>query len=158
MPKTFHHAFSIEYPSHAIELFTDIEAFSPKDEKYKSGIKTFAIWDTGATMSSISPNLAKSLRLTSVDSLVIDGINSSEDCDIVMVSIKLPNDIIIPDLRVAVCDFNPSAVDVLVGMDIIRMGDFMVSNGKDKTLFSFAIPPLPMKINLVNQADNINKQ
>jgi hypothetical protein len=43
-------------------------------------------------------------------------------------------------------------------MDIIKLGDFMIANGRDKTLFSFAAPPLPMKINLVNQADNIIKQ
>jgi hypothetical protein len=42
-------------------------------------------------------------------------------------------------------------------MDIIKIGDFMIANSLGKTLFSFAAPPLPTRINLVNQADHINQ-
>jgi hypothetical protein len=159
MPEPFYHAFYMEYPSPAVlELFTKAKVFTVEDIDFKNGMDVFAVWDTGATISCISPNLAKKLNLQILDTTVIDGVNSSEEADIVTISFGLPNNVVIPDLRVAVCDFTPDAVDILVGMDIIRMGDFMISNGKDKTLFSFAMPPLPVKINLVNQADHINKQ
>jgi hypothetical protein len=45
---------------------------------------------------------------------------------------------------------------MLIGMDIIMMGDFVISNGGGTTLFSFAIPPLPQKIDLVDEADAEN--
>jgi len=44
-----------------------------------------------------------------------------------------------------------------IGMNIIKFCDFMIANGHGKTLFSFAAPPLPMKINLANQADLVNR-
>jgi hypothetical protein len=49
-------------------------------------------------------------------------------------------------------------LEFIVGMDIIRFGDFMIANSWGKTLFSFAAPPLPIRINLVNQADQINME
>jgi len=35
---------------------------------------------------------------------------------------------------------------VLIGMDIISLGDFALSNGNHQTLFSFAVPPFKDKI------------
>jgi hypothetical protein len=48
------------------------------------------------------------------------------------------------DRRFYVC--NIPGVEVLIGMDIISMGDFNISNANGKTLFSFVIPPYKNKI------------
>jgi hypothetical protein len=37
-------------------------------------------------------------------------------------------------------------VDLLIGMDIIQLGDFSISNGAGKTLFTFAMPSFEDKI------------
>jgi hypothetical protein len=49
-------------------------------------------------------------------------------------------------------------VDMLVGMDIIRLGDFSISNGAGKTLFTFAMPPFENKTDLYEKALAVNKQ
>jgi len=36
--------------------------------------------------------------------------------------------------------------DIIIGMDIISMGDFVITNARGKTLFSFVIPTLNKKI------------
>ena len=57
-----------------------------------------------------------------------------------MAGIWLPNKVHIPEIRVtegAIAD-----VDVLIGMDIICMGDFAVTNKDGRTNFTFRIPSL----------------
>ena len=149
-----HEAFAVEYPHLASELFTGIDLFNPADtETY---IKTFALWDTGATISSIAPGLLKKLCLEPIDSIIIEGINSLEKCEQVLVHVGLPNRIIVPNIKPSVCNFGPPHLEFIIGMDIIKFCDLMIANDRGKTLFSFAVPPLPMKINLVDQAEHIN--
>ena len=45
---------------------------------------------------------------------------------------------------------------MLIGMDIIRLGDFSISNGAGKTLFTFAMPPFDDKIDLYEKAISVN--
>jgi len=35
---------------------------------------------------------------------------------------------------------------MIIGMDIISLGDFALGNGNNQTLFSFAVPPFQEKI------------
>jgi hypothetical protein len=48
-------------------------------------------------------------------------------------------------------------VDMLIGMDIIRLGDFSISNGAGKTTFTFAMPPFDDKIDLYEKAIAVNR-
>jgi len=154
MPDKRHEAFFIEYPKLTLELSAEIELFNPAD--VCKPVKIFAIWDTGATISCISPNALKKLGLEPIDSIMIEGINSLERCDQVLVHIGLPNTILVQNIKPAVCIFSPSDIDFIIGMDVIKTGDFMLSNSEGKSLFSFATPPLPNRINLVNEAEKIN--
>jgi hypothetical protein len=45
---------------------------------------------------------------------------------------------------------------MLIGMDIIRLGDFHISNTGSRTLFSFVIPPLPEQFDLTRKAGELN--
>jgi len=44
--------------------------------------------------------------------------------------------------------------EMLIGMDIISLGDFALSNGGDQTLFSFAVPPFLDKIDFSKRQNN----
>jgi hypothetical protein len=48
--------------------------------------------------------------------------------------------------------------DIIIGMDIINMGDFAVCNTENKTSFSFVVPPLPDRINFADKAEILNRQ
>jgi len=155
MPNQRHEAFSVEYTDLTSELFTEVVLFNPAD--MDTYVETLALWDTGATISSIAPGLLKKLNLEPIDSIIVEGVNSLERCDLVLVHVGLPNKIFFPNIKPSVCDFGPPNLEFIIGMDIIKSCDFMIANGHGKTLFSFAAPPLPMKINLVNQADHVNR-
>lgn len=59
--------------------------------------------------------------------------------DIYIVDITLPDNIVIPGVEA--CHINPDRDhDALIGMDIISMGDFAVSNYNGKTAFTFRMP------------------
>jgi hypothetical protein len=62
------------------------------------------------------------------------------ESNIYFVNFKLPNKVIIQKVRVL--EGIPSNCDALIGMDIIGFGDFAVSSGQDKTIFSFRLPSM----------------
>ena len=130
-----HSALKNEYQNLANRLTSDIE-ISDISQKSKN-IKIKALWDTGAMMTAITPEAAKSLNLVSYDRRKVKGIKDEITlAGIARVYIKLPN---IPEIKcdVLICSLVKD-IDLLIGMDIIKLGDFSISNGREKTLFTFA--------------------
>lgn len=149
-----HSAFKNEYPNLAIRLTSETEIIDMSQVSKK--IKVKALWDTGAMMSAITPEAAKSLNLVSYDRKKVKGINNEVSlAGIARVRIKLPN---ITEIKcdVLICNLVKD-IDLLIGMDIIQLGDFSISNGAGKTLFTFAMPPLEDKADLYEKANAVNK-
>ena len=86
----------------------------------------------------------RKLNLMSVDKKPISGVHGSQIVDLVLITVELPNGVIKKNVKVAVCNMTANA-DVIIGMDIISLGDFAISNGNEQTLFSFAVPPFKEK-------------
>jgi len=101
-----------------------------------------AIWDTGATHTVISKRVVDELNLklhTKRKTFIADG--SLEKCDVFLINLVLPNHVEI--IGVAATHLNIGAsCDVLIGMDVIRYGDFAISNYNNKTIHTFRIPSL----------------
>jgi hypothetical protein len=53
-------------------------------------------------------------------------------------------------------DLNSPDIDILIGMDIIHNGDFLVGNGTGTTILSFATPPIPTLLDLYEKATQVN--
>ena len=134
--------FTFEYEGIVRSLHTPIGIESAIDTQ--ETIKIDGLWDTGAECSLIRPEVAARLNLQRVSETFIctptgEGIPSK----VYIVNIYLPNNAKILNLLVA--EGIPNSCDILIGMDVINLGDFAVSNFNDKTTFSFRIPSL-MKI------------
>jgi hypothetical protein len=151
-----YNAFVKKYPALAPDLNTDIEVF-PVSSVNHQGTTVYAIWDTGASQTVITHRLMSQLNLIPIETKLVHGVNSKQLVDVVAISIKLPNGFLISDIRVFVCDI-PSPIDLLIGMDIIQLGDLHISNSGGHTLFSFVIPPLPEQFDLAQEADALNNQ
>jgi len=149
-----HSALKNESPNLAIRLTSETEISDMSQNPKK--IKAKALWDTGAMMSAITPEAARSLSLVSYDRKRVKGINNEITlAGIARVYIKLPNmDEIKSD--VLICSLVKD-IDFLIGMDIIQLGDFSISNGAGKTLFTFAMPPFEDKTDLYEKAIAIGK-
>jgi hypothetical protein len=99
-----------------------------------------ALWDTGASLSSISQRLAARLGLSKIDRCRIAGFGGYHVANIDIVDVLLPNQVSIPNVRVAEFIDN-GKFDVIVGMDIITLGDFSITNHGGLSVVSFRMPP-----------------
>jgi hypothetical protein len=117
--------------------------------------KLEALWDTGAMKTCMRPGLRDRLGLRMFragPSVTIAGIGGKVNADFTVVSIFLTDNLGIELCPVYVLDF-PGNADIIIGMDIIGMGDFAVCNYNNETSFSFAMPPFPDRINFVDKAE-----
>ena len=97
------------------------------------------LWDTGATISAVTKRVATDLELSIEARVPIQHAGgASTGVPQHYVNLQLPNGLVI--IGRAVAQLPLTNCDVLVGMDIISLGDFAVSNFDGKTTFSFRIP------------------
>jgi len=138
-------------PAHVLSGFV---AGKPSDT---TPVEVTALWDTGAMGTCIKPWLKDRLNLRLLNTpKMLAGVGGEVRAYITLINIRLMCDIEIDDCPVHMTDF-PGDADILIGMDIIGMGDFVVCNTGGKTSFSFAIPPLPDRTNFVDKAKIANE-
>ncbi|MDO4981042.1 MAG: SEC-C metal-binding domain-containing protein [Prevotellaceae bacterium] len=128
------------------ELKTDCVVFQPhrpektppQQLKNIKGINCICLWDTGASSSCISKRLAKDLGLVQTGVANTFTAAGPSQTKTYVVNIGLPNHVQIPMVMVSEAELN--GFDVLIGMDVITLGDFSITNVNGKTVFSFRIP------------------
>jgi hypothetical protein len=138
--KSFHgYSFTTIYNGLSRVLRNDVELESAIGQKER--IKITALWDTGAGISLIRPDVAQRLHLLSVSMTTISTPTSKdEQSRVYVVNLYLPNQVRVNDIKVV--EGIPSNCDMLIGMDIISLGDFAVSNFNGRTMFSFRMPSM----------------
>ena len=99
------------------------------------------LWDTGASMSSITQRIADELSLIPVGKTNISTANGIVAVNTYFVDIGLPNGVTVQNVLVSCSDLGDD-VDLLIGMDVIRHGDFSITNVNNKTTFSFRVPSI----------------
>jgi hypothetical protein len=105
----------------------------------RSSVTVNALWDTGATASCISKALAEKIGLISVGRRKLKGISEIYKANEYIIDLNLNNGVVINNARVA--EFlNCDNFDVIIGMDIITLGDLSITNSNNKTVVSFRIP------------------
>lgn len=104
----------------------------------KNAKRYTGIWDTGATNSVISQKVVDECDLKPTGMAIVQSATETKTCETFLVSIFLPNKVIMPAVRVT--KGSPAGCDVLIGMDVINNGDFAVSNLEGKTIFSYRYP------------------
>ena len=144
-----HLALSYYYEKNINKIITPVSLYSiPFNSSLN--LTTDALWDTGANMSAITPEIQQQLNAKPIDKKAIAGIHSMQVVDVVYITIELPNKVIKKNIEVVVCNFTTN-VGMIIGMDIISLGDFALSNGEGQTLFSFAVPPFRDKIDFLKR-------
>lgn len=128
------------------------ESISIKKKQPISDIK--ALWDTGATGSVISKKIVESLLLKPTGMTQSSGVHGVKTVNTYEVDIFLPNNVVIPEVTV-IESTNLKNFDVLIGMNIITLGDFAISNRDGKTVFSFRMPSME-EIDFVPEAQAHN--
>lgn len=99
-----------------------------------------ALWDTGATGTCISKELAARLNLQSTGLQRMKTPSGEITANTYLVNILLPNNVPIHDIKVCDSEIGNQNIDALIGMDIISQGDFSVSTYNGETWFTFRVP------------------
>ena len=135
MPKRMEHAFTEKRNGLTNAIISKIEIRA----NHRS-IKVNAVWDTGATGSCISKNVAQVLGLIPVGFAESNTANGKTLSNEYIVDIAFPEDsLILENMRVRDFSGGPH-IDMLIGMDIIIRGDFSITNANNKTFMSFRVP------------------
>jgi predicted aspartyl protease len=98
-----------------------------------------AIWDTGATNSMITQRVVDECGLVPFDAARVVGVHGENLSEMYLVNVMLPSRAAFAGLSVTKGQLAPGA-DMLIGMDIISLGDFAVTNFEERTVFSFRTP------------------
>jgi hypothetical protein len=103
-------------------------------------INVISQWDTGATGTCISKELVKELGLLPTGMVKAHTPSGVGIMNKYMINLILNNEVRFVNLSVMDSEIGNQGIDVLIGMDIISLGDFAISNFEGKTQFSFRIP------------------
>lgn len=139
-------AFTITYPGLSKILTTNVlisKAFDPTPERVKSEefqTKQYkAIWDTGATDTVVTQKIVDECDLKPIGVIEAHTTKGISKTNLYLVNAWLPNNVIVYNVSAALGQVIGN-VEVLIGMNIISMGDFVVTNKGGKTVFSFRFP------------------
>lgn len=117
-------------------------AFDPTGipaEKHPKYRNFRAIFDTGATNCVITQKIVDAWGLKPISMTEVHTANGKHTCEVYLVNIRLPNAVGFPNWRVTKQELT-APTDVLIGMDIIGVGDFAVTHKDGRTVFSFRCP------------------
>lgn len=136
-------SFTTRFNNRTNVLFNEVGIGLPRNHDTNSeetrGIQCKAIWDTGATASVITDAVISQLGLKPIDRTPVVTTQGTKETDVYLVNIYLPNHVVFEEIRVTHGKLS-DPFSVLIGMDIIAVGDFAITHPNGKTKMSFSIP------------------
>ncbi len=118
------------------------------------------IWDTGATATVITQQVIDECGLKQIGVTEVHGADGKFQSEVYLVDLTLPNGVAFPGLRVTKGKL-PNSTGLLIGMDVIGMGDFAVTNHGGVTSFTYRYPSMERidftKLNTAKQTTTFPK-
>lgn len=152
-------AFTIRHSQRVNALITDVfigEPFDPSRGQHSTkGGKYKGIWDTGAMSSVITQNVVDHGNLQPVGMTIVHTAGGIRDSPLYLVSIRLPNDVWFPQVTATLGEIT-DGIDVLIGMDVICVGDFAITHFGNKTTFTFRCPSVG-HLDFVEQIEQVKE-
>ena len=127
--------FKKEYPNVVENVLTECDIYTADGHKFHT---ERAMWDTGADTTIISSRIVKELKLLPYKQGGIAGIGGATGSNVYLVHVLVPTGDFVTYVEVMESDFED--IDVLIGMDVIVFGDFLLTNADNKTTFQFRTP------------------
>lgn len=100
---------------------------------------TNCLWDTGASHSAITDETVNALALESIGETTAQYAQGEAITNVYKIGLNLPDLLFLPQLKVTECSSN-EAFGVIIGMDVISLGDFSITNVNGVSTFSFCVP------------------
>lgn len=122
-----------------IQIITDAIVFVPeKDNVIKKFIKVRTLWDTGATHSQITREVAEVLGLKPIETLPVNHGAGQSEMRIYEAGLAVDDVIRVKQMKMAEC-YGAGRFDAIIGMDIISFGTFRLEGVGEERTFTFEI-------------------
>ena len=121
-------------------VITQSKLLCQKFNLNSESVDIYALIDTGATATCISKSLAKKLKLKVVGQGMMNTASGMQKTNQYLIDLQMQNNISFENIR-AVEFIGNNKFDILIGMDILMLGDLAITNAKQQTVTSFRIPP-----------------
>ena len=131
-------AFTTSCNRHADRLINEAIIISGEEQMHTN----FAQWDTGATGTCVSRAVIDRLGLIPIGQTMVRTPSGEKMAEMYIVDILLRNNVTVKDVRVIGSEIGVQNIDILIGMDIIGLGDFAVTKVGGITTFTFRIPSI----------------
>ena len=126
-----------EYSNVVENVPTECDIYTADGRKFHT---ERSMWDTGADTTIISSRIVKELNLQPYKQGGIAGIGGATGSNVYLVHVLIPTGDVVTYVEVMESDFED--IDVLIGMDIIAFGDFLLTNADNRTTFQFRPPSI----------------
>jgi SEC-C motif/Aspartyl protease len=153
------HAFTLKANGIIREIISDVGVSVPfvtaggvVNDKDVTIHRTKGLWDTGATGSCVTVSTAKTLGLIPTGKVISNHAQGQSTVNTYLVNLYLPNNLVIPNVRVTECA-DTNSFGVIIGMDVITNGDLSITNVGGKTVVSFRMPSIKM-LDYVQEAND----
>lgn len=151
------HAFTIKHNGTVRRIVTELVIFPAFDITQETseheGYVTSALWDTGASISLITPQVVAGLGISPVGLIQIGHVAGSGKHSTYMVNLGLPNKVIVGGVMVAEGSLS-DGIEAIIGMDVISAGDFAITNVGGQTWMSYRYPSVST-VDYVVEAERI---
>lgn len=99
-----------------------------------------AQWDTGATYTNISPELAKRLNLKPCKQKTVKASVGTATRNAYEINVVVGGKVLFSVVTAEVDNLTNTGIDLLIGMDIIHHLDFAISSSEGVICFSYRYP------------------
>ncbi len=110
-----------------------------------------ALVDTGATTTAVSDRLAAGLGLKAVAQCKVSAAGGVHISNVYSIDVLLRSMVTFANIEATEFVFD-GKFDVILGMDVLMLGDLAITNADHKTVLSFRVPPDDRHIDYVAMA------
>ncbi len=132
-----HHALTLKFDGLSRILATEVFVSIPGQT---ANAKILAIWDTGATGTCVTTKVVKALGLIPTGQSLVSTANGTAMQNTYSINVRLPNNITVENIVATEVPGLHGGAESLIGMDIIALGDFSITNHNNITCMSFRMP------------------
>jgi len=101
-----------------------------------------AIWDTGATNCVITKKVVQDLGLKPFSKRKVISVHGEQTANVYYVDIFPPSKVCIQRIIAFETSSLAGEVEMLIGMDVIALGDFSITHAKGKSIMSYRTPSI----------------
>jgi predicted aspartyl protease len=143
-------AFTYALPKENVDITIEVDISPPNpliyDEegepiKPSQRININSLWDTGSTHCAITKKKANELKLKPISKVnVYHAHGMKPEVNVYLMHLILPNGSILQDVKATEYIRSTGNYDFIVGLEVIKRGDFAITNCDGKMTVSFRIP------------------